>query len=148
MNGQHRHLTKVNRQDSFYYHINDLFFGSDFDSTAHTLKDHHNRNEVEAASHTTYELKIFPVAQKGVDNGFIYSASQFTLQKDGPASSKAYNGLYLQYSLQPNAMSAQSFQSSQIERVLFAICSFGSIYSLLTLLCNLFYKRKIISKRD
>lgn len=151
-------MAKIDRQSSFLYHINHVYFGNDYPGNEHLLENQSNIQNSNPSSHTTFDMKIYPVMIRGYNSTFAYSASRFELDNAGSSSTKAYTGLYLKYSLQPNSLRVESKQSGLFRNVGFIIGCFGSIYSLLRKsffhtsflehIVSVFYKRKSDNKRD
>lgn len=151
-------MAKIDRQSSFVYYINDVYFGTDYPDNEHLLENQSNIQNVNPSSHTTFDMKVYPIVIHGYNNTFAYSASRFELENSGSSSTKAYAGLYLKYSLQPNSLRVDSEQSSLFRNVCLIVGSFGSFYSLLRRslfyvslleqIVSVFYKRKSDNKRD
>lgn len=89
-----------------------------------------NIDSTSIASHTTYDIKVYPVKMEGNDNAFVYSATRFELDKTSETSSTAYTGLYLKYAFQPTSLSFQNNQYPQYQIILCFICCFGSLYTI------------------
>lgn len=89
-----------------------------------------NIDSTSISSHTTYDIKVYPVEMKGNENAFVYSATRFELDKASETSSTAYTGLYLKYAFQPTSLSFQNNQYPQYQIILCFICCFGSLYTI------------------